>query len=184
MKRRLCLAAFAVVSIFCQAQFILTPSAGLMTEDGPYIITRNGSEAENYEAAKKAVLAAIPDAKIGDLEYEKSFNATSAIKDHRKLPGALIATDWTIEYTIEIECEDGKVMVSFKHIGAIVVRRKGDVIMNVYPSTGANSMLGQMMGNQYIFNSKGTVAKQCKKLKELYESYANNIAKNIEHNLK
>ena len=48
-------ALFALMSLCCNAQFKLTPSAGLMTEDGPYTITKSGSEVENYEAAKKAV---------------------------------------------------------------------------------------------------------------------------------
>lgn len=184
MKRIICFAVFASLAFCCHSQFILTPSAGLMTEDGPYIIQREGTESENYYAAKKAVENAIPDAEIGDLEYEKSFNASSTIKDRRKLPGALIATDWTIDYTIEVECTDGKVMISFKNIGALKAKKKGEVIMNVYPSTGENSMLNQIMGVEYIFNSKGVVAKGCKKLKEIFEEYANTIATKIENNLK
>ena len=38
---------------------------------------------------------------IGDLEYEKSFEASSEYKTHRKLPGALIATDWNIKYKMK-----------------------------------------------------------------------------------
>ena len=185
MKRLIWLAVFTAVSVCCKAQFVLTPSAGLMTEDGPYVISRNGSEAENYEAAKKAVLSAIPDAKIADLEYEKSFNASSAIKDRRRLAGALVKSDLTIEYTLEVECEDGKVMVSFKSNGPMELRtKKGELFMNIYPTTGSNSMLTQVAGVQHIFNSNGNVAKQCKKIKELYESYMNDIVKSIENNLK
>ena len=75
-------------------------------------------------------------------------------------------------------------MVSFKQIGPLEASKKGEVIMNVYPTTGKNSMLMGVSGIQYIFNSKGVVAKGCKKMKEIFEDYANTLVKDIENNLK
>ncbi|MBQ9203044.1 MAG: hypothetical protein IJ155_02250 [Prevotella sp.] len=184
MKKFFCVAALAVVSLCAEAQFVLTPSSGLMTEDGPYIIMREGTEVENYEAAMQAVGRAIPNAEIGEVEYEKSFNVTSAFKERRKLPGAIVATDWNTGYTLFVECAEGKIMVSFKQIGPLEASKKGEVIMNVYPTTGKNSMLMGVSGIQYIFNSKGVVAKGCKKMKEIFEDYANTLVKDIENNLK
>ena len=184
MKKNVLSALFAIVSLCCNAQFVLTPSAGLMTEDGPYTILRNGSESENYDAAKKAVEETIPGVEIGDLEYEKSFEASSEYKTHRKLPGAFIATDWNIKYKMKVESAEGKIFISFEEIGYMEVRRKGELMYNIYPTTGRNSMLGDIAGNHFIFNSKGEVAKGCKKLKELFEDIANNIVKDIERNLK
>lgn len=45
-------------------------------------------------------------------------------------------------------------------------------------------MFTQISGIQYIFNSKGVVAKGCKKMKDIFEEYANSLVKNIENNLK
>ena len=117
-------ALFALMSLCCNAQFKLTPSAGLMTEDGPYTITRSASEAENYEAAKKAVETAISGADIGEIEYEKSFSVTAKYKNRGKLPGALGATDWVIDYTLKIEMSDDKILVSFAKIGNLEVWKR------------------------------------------------------------
>lgn len=184
MKKIISIIALFAISMCCYAQFVLTPSSGLMTEDGPYTIIRDGSESENYYAAKKSIEVAIPDAEIGEAEYEKSFNVTSAFKDHRTLPGALVATDWRIDYTLLIECTDGKIMISFKELGYLEASKKGEVVCCVHPTSGSNSMMGDLLGNHYIFNSKGMVSKGCKKMKTLFEEYANNLVKNIEKNLK
>ena len=184
MKRFL-LALFVTMSQLCNAQFVLTPSAGLMTEDGPFVIKREATEAENYYAAKKAVEQVVAGANVGDQEYEKSFLVTSAFKEHKRLPGALIASYWTVEYTLEIDCSDGQISISFKELGPLAVAsKKGEVFGHVYPTTGRNSMIGNIMGAQYVFNSKGEVAKGCKKLKEIFEDFANNLAKDIENSLK
>ena len=114
---------------------------------------------------------------------EKSFNVSSVIKDRGKLPGALVKTNWSIEYTLEIECDEGKIMLSFKEFGPLEASNK-NFYQAYYPSSGSNSMGKQFAGVQYIFNSKGEIAKGCAKLKTIFEDYANNIAKNIESNLK
>lgn len=181
MKKLILFVAFVVATLCCNAQFVLTPSAGLMTEDGPYTIIRDGSDSENYYAAKKAVESAIPNADIGDLEYEKSFNATSVIKEHSKLPESLATHDWQWNYTLEVECADGKIRISFKHIGALEVWKKGEHLQNIYPSIGKNSMFSI---DHFVFNSKGTVAKGCDKMKKIFEDCANNLVKSIENNLK
>ena len=184
MKKFLSLATFLAISVVVQAQFVLTPDAGLMTADGPYTIVREGTEAENYYAAKKAIENVIPNAEIGDVEYEKTFNVTSVFKNHGKIAGAIVATDQKTEYTLEISCTDGKIMISFKNIGCMEITRKGETYMVVYPKTGKNSWLGQVSGQQYLFNSKGEIAKQCKKLVAMYEDNANNLVKCIENSLK
>lgn len=184
MKRFYLLIAFIAITLCSYAQFVLTPSAGLMTEDGPYIINRSGSEIENYNAAKKVIARVIPNAEMGDVEYEKSFNVTSEFKDKGRLPGAMVKTDWIIKYTLLVTCEDGKISISFKDLGEMEVYRKGERVMNIYPTTGSNSMLGQAAGIQHIFNSKGVVASGCKKLKLMFETKANDLVKEIENNLK
>lgn len=183
MKKYILLTAFVVMSVCCNAQFKLTPSAGLMTEDGPYTILRSGTEAENYEAAKKAVEAAIPDVDVGELENEKSFSATCKYKNHAKLPGALIATDWVVDYTLKVDVTDEKIQISFSEVGSMEIWKKGEVIQYIHPTTGKNSMLRDAMGNHYLFNSKGQIAKGCKKMVLLYENMANGIVKDIEKNL-
>ena len=70
MKKNVLSALFAIVSLCCNAQFVLTPSAGLMTEDGPYTILRNGSESENYDAAKKLSRKPSPEWKLETLNMK------------------------------------------------------------------------------------------------------------------
>ena len=176
-------ALFALMSLCCNAQFKLTPSAGLMTEDGPYTITKSGSEVENYEAAKKAVETAISGAEIGEIEYEKSFSVSAKYKNRGKLPGALGATDWVIDYTLKIEMSDDKILVSFAKIGNLEVWKRGEVLQYIHPTTGKNSMLVDITGNHYLFNSKGEICKGGKKMVALFEEMANGIVKEIERNL-
>ena len=176
-------ALFALMSLCCNAQFKLTPSAGLITEDGPYTITRSASEAENYEAAKKAVETAISGADIGEIEYEKYFSVTAKYKNRGKLPGALVATDWVIDYTLKIEMSDDKILDSFAKIGNLEVWKKGEVLQYIHPTTGENSILVDMTGNHYLFNSKGEICKGGKKMVALFEEMANGIVKEIERNL-
>jgi len=182
MKKYILLTAFAVISLCCNAQFKLTPSAGLMTEDGPYTILKSGTEAENYNAAKRAVEAAVSGAEIGEIEYEKSFAVTAKYKNHRKLPGALVATDWVIDYTLKVEVTDEKILISFSKVGSLEVWKKGEVLLYIHPTTGKNSFLGNF-GNQYLFNSKGEICKGGKKMVALFEDIANGIVKDIEKNL-
>lgn len=183
MKKIFTLAIFATMSLCSNAQFKLTPSSGLMTEEGPYTIMKAGSEAENYEAARRAVEFAIPGADIGDLEYEKSFAVSVVYNAHEKLPGALQATDWSIDYHLKVEAFDGKIEISFTEAGTWVVRRKGEVIQNIYPTTGKNSFSRAVFGHNFLFNSKGKICKGGKKVVAKYEEIANGIVRDIENNL-
>lgn len=184
MKRIIIFAVFAVISLCSYAQFVLTPSAGLMTEDGPYVISRDGTEVENYEAVKKAIDKVIPNGEVGEVEYEKSFNVSSAFKGHGKLPGALVATDREIRYTLFIDCYEGRIQISFKELDAMKVTKNDELLFNIYPTIGKNSMSNQLSGIQYVFNSKGKVASGGKKIKVMFEDYANELVKQIESYLK
>lgn len=182
MRKYILLTAFAVVSLCCNAQFKLTPTAGLITEDGPYTILRSSTEADNYEAAKKAVEAAIPDAQIGELEYEKLFSVVAKYKEHSKIPGALFASDWSIDYTLKVEVTEDKIFISFDKIGSLENRFKNNYFY-VHPTAGKNSMLADLKGGHYLFNSSGQISKGGKKFVALFENMANGIVKNIENNL-
>ena len=184
MKKSVLFAIFAAVSLFCNAQFVLSPSAGLITEDGAYTILREGSESENYHAAQKAVQSAISSADIGELEYEKSFIVGGTYKNHGILKGGMVATDWVIPYELKVEAAEGKILISFTSTGNMEVWKKGEVLFIISPTMGKNSYLNDMMGHRNIFNSKGQVSKGCKSMKELYENMANGIVKDIEKNLK
>lgn len=186
MKKIFLSMVLAAISVCGNAQFQLTPSSGLMTEDGPYIIQHTGTEAENYQAAVRAVQQAIPDANIGELEYEKSFMVTYTKKGHEVLPGAFIAHDWSIENKLKIEASEDKISVSFAETGDFVVRYKGEVISIIYPRMGKTSFQELLAQICYLFNSKGKLAKNVKgasKLVEKYEQMANEIAKAIESKL-
>ncbi|MBQ6749752.1 MAG: hypothetical protein IJR02_03150 [Bacteroidaceae bacterium] len=184
MKKIFLAAMFAVVSLCCNAQFVLTPSAGLMTEDGAYTILREGTESENYHAAKKAVELAIQGVDIGDLEYEKSFLASSIQKGNRRFPGGWSSCDWSILFKIKVETFDGKILISFDSVGNMEASKKGEILAVVYPTMGKNSYLNDLMGQRYIFNSKGQVGKGCQVFKDMYEEIGNSIVKEIENNLK
>ena len=183
MKKSVLFAIFAAVSLCCNAQFVLTPSSGLMTEDGAYTILREGSESENYYAAKKAVQSAFQNADIGELEYEKSFVVGILHKRHSKLYAAMVAGDWEIEFKLKIETQEGKILISYEKVSPLKWEAKGNTSL-VFPTTGKNSAALIMANSRYIFNSKGQVAKNCKKAKELFEDVANGIVKDIESNLK
>ena len=183
MKKYILLTAFAVISLCCNAQFKLTPSAGLMTEDGPYVILKSGTEVENYEAAKRAVEVAISGAEIGEIEYEKSFAVSAKYKNRGKLPGALIASDWVFDYTLKVEVSEDKIQISFTNLGTFEVWQKGEVLQYIHLTTGKNSMREAMTGNHYLFNSKGEISKGGKKMVALFEEIANGIVKDIENNL-
>lgn len=183
MKKSVFVAIFAAVSLCCDAQFVLTPSAGLMTEEGAYTILREGTESENYYVVKKAVESAFPNADIGELDYEKSFVVSILHKRHSRLFGAMVAGDWEIEFKLKIEAQEGKILISYEKVGTLKWDSKGNTAF-VFPTTGKNSTMLIMANSRYIFNSKGQVAKNCKKAKELYEDIANGIVKDIENNLK
>ncbi len=183
MKKCVLFAIFAAVSLCCNAQFVLTPSAGLMTEDGAYTILREGSESENYYAARKAVQSAFTNADIGELEYEKSFVASILHKSHGRLFGSLAAGDWEINFKLKIETQEGKILISYEKVGSLEWESMGNTSF-IFPTTGKNSAALIMANSRYIFNSKGQVAKNCKKAKELFEDVANGIVKDIESNLK
>lgn len=183
MRKFILSAVFAAISLCSNAQFKLTPSNGLMTEEGPYTIMRTGSEVENYETAKKAVEATITGAEIGELEYEKSFAVSAKYKNHGKLPGALVATDWVIDYDLKVEVSEEKIQIFFTKIGCLEVWKKGEIIQYIHPTTGKNSMLVDMTGSHYLFNSKGQICKGGKKAVLIFENMANEIVRNIERNL-
>lgn len=184
MKRFLFSTIVSVISLFSFAQFKLTPSAGLITEDGPYTILRDGTESENYEVAMKAVEAAISDAQIGELEYEKSFAVTARYKTRGKLPGAMAATDWTIDYDLKVEVAENKILIYFTKIGSLVAKKRERLILTIHPTIGNNSMLRDILGNHHLFNSKGEICKGGKKFVAIYEDVANGIVKEIENNIK
>ena len=187
MKKRVLFSIFVVVSLCCNAQFVLTPSSGLMTEDGAYTILREGTESENYYAAKKAVNTAFPNADIGELEYEKSFVTGILHKEHGKLPvsGAYLAGDWKIEFKLKIDTSEGKILVSYEEVGMLEWEsRKVNSTWYIIPAMGNNSIMAELEQKRYVFNSKGQVAKGCKKTKILFEDVANSIVKEIENNLK
>lgn len=183
MKKYILMTVFTVMSLCCNAQFTLTPSAGLITEDGPYTILRSGTAAENYAAAKTAVEAAIPGVDVGELVYEESFSATAKYKNHAKLPGALVATDWVVDYTLKVEVTEEKILISFSEVGSLVASHKGEIIQWIHPTIGSNSMFRDMTGNHYLFNSKGQICKGGKKMVEVFENMANGIVKDIENKL-
>ena len=185
MKKNVLFAIFAAVSLCCNAQFVLTPSSGLMTEGGAYTILREGTESENYYAAQKAVNTAFPNADIGELEYEKSFATSILHKEHGKLPlsGSYVAGDWKIEFKLKIDASEGKVLVSFEEVGMLEWGR-GTQTWYIIPAMGSNSIMAELEQKRYVFNSKGLVAKGCKKTKKLFEDVANGIVKDIENNLK
>jgi hypothetical protein len=174
----------ALIPVCCNAQFKLTPSAGLMTEDGPYTILRFGTETENYEAAKHAVESAIPEVDVGEIEYGKSFSATAKYKNHSKLlPGHLRATDWEIDYTLKVDVTEEKIIVSFSEVGSLVAWVKEGFGIQYHPTIGQNSWVYAITDGGYLFNSKGQISKGHKRLVELYENIANEIIKDIEKNL-
>ena len=183
MKTLVLTAAMFFISLCCNAQFKLTPTAGLITEDGPYTILRSGVEADNYEAAKKAIKATIPNAEIIDVEYEKSFSVIASCKQHGKLPGDLVASDWVIPYKLKIEASDDKIQISFEEIGTLERRSKRGEVFYIHPTTGKNSMLVDMTCNHYLFNSKGKVGKRAQRYVLFFEEFANGIVKEIENNL-
>ncbi len=184
MKNLVLTAVLFLISICCNAQFKLTPTAGLITEDGPYTILRNGTETDNYEAAKKAIKVTIPSAEIIDVEYEKSFSVITSYKKHGKLPGDLVATDWAIPYKLKIEASEDKIQISFEEIGSLERRDKKGWVFYIHPTSGKNSMLMDMSNNHYLFNSKGKVGKRAQRYVSFFEEIANGIVKDIENNLK
>lgn len=181
MKRLYLIAIVSVISLYCNAQFKLTPSAGLVTEDGPYTIMRPGTESENYEAVWKAVEKAIPDAEMGELEYEKSFAVNAIYKTRAKLPSALIATDWVLEYDLKVEVAEDKILIFFSNIGTLKATAKlGNNTFLFFPTMGKNTMISP---NRYLFNSKGQICKGGKKMVAIFENIANGIVRDIENNL-
>ena len=83
----------------------------------------------------------------------------------------------------KVDVTDEKIQISFSEVGNMEIWKKGEVIQYIHPTTGKNSMLRDAMGNHYLFNSKGQIAKGCKKMVLLYENMANGIVKDIEKNL-
>lgn len=183
MRRLFTLSVLLTIALCAQAQFMLTPSNGLMTADGGYTISRTGSESENYYAAKTAIQAVIPEVEIADVDYEKSFIAKSVYKHHGRMPGAAAKTDWFLEYALKIEASDDGIIIFFEKTGDIEYQKKGHFLGYVHPTTGSNSLLSDIAGHHYIFNSKGEVARMCKKLVAFYEDFANNLVKDIEEKL-
>lgn len=182
MKKIILSAAFALMGVCCNAQFVLTPNAGLLADNGAYVINHLGTEEENYNIAKKAAISAFSDAQFVDLESNKSFKILYVYKNHDKLPGALIATDWTIKFTLKIETQNDKVLVSFDEAGIWEAQNK-NAAFNMIPSAGKNTMLKSASGITYMFNSKGKPTKGGKKIITAYENIANGIVRDFESEL-
>lgn len=184
-KKTLFLALFTMLVLCCKAQFVLTPSGDLLTEDGSYVIQKIGAEEENYEAVEKAIKAVLPNAQISEDEYMKSFSVRDVYKTHAKLPGALKASDWEMNFSFRVEVDTDKIMITFNRAEAVKAHFGSQIGgQTIYPYSGKNSMLTQMGGVLYLFNSKGKVSKGGKKMKAFYEDHANGIVNSIENNLK
>lgn len=183
MKKYCIYAVLMLVSGICNAQFVLTPTAGLVAENGVYTISRNGTEKENYDVVKEAIAAVYEDAEIGEEEIEKTVLATIVYKKRFKQAGALVAADHKMEFTLRFETEDGKINVSFTKTGEWETRtKKGELIQIIHMDMGKNNPL-KSTGNFHMFNSKGQIAKGGKKAKEQYEQIANEIVKSIENEI-
>lgn len=182
MKKTILLTLFTITVLSSNAQFTLTPSGMLLTENGSYTITLSKTEEENYDAVKKAIRAILPEAQISE-DYMKLI-VKDKYKTHDKLPGALKASDWEMDYSFNIEINADKIAISFDKAKPIIQHIKGEGTMNIYPFSGKNNFLAQAGGRQFLFNSKGKICSGGKKLKAFYEQHANNIVKNIETHLK
>ena len=146
-------------------------------EGGVHTILRQvETESENYYEAKKAATSAYPDANIREIEREKSFVVDILHKRHSKLPGAMVASDWEINFILKITASESNIQISFEKLGNLKWEG-GDLI---FPTAGANIMMTMY---RHIFNSKGEVAKGLKKAKLLYEEIANGIVRDIEKNI-
>lgn len=184
MKRSILLAVMAMVSVFCNAQFKLTPTAGLMTEDGPYIIQRNASEEENYEVAKQAIMNTIQGAEIGEQEVENTFYVTSKFADFSKLPGTLFKLHWRIDYKLKVQVTEDKILIYFDELGSLVTTLKNQSYEYI-PQSGKNSQwILNTKEIMYLFNSSGEVATGASKLVKFFETKANELVKTIENNIK
>lgn len=174
----------SLFSVCSNAQFKLYPGV-LKTNDGPYTILRNGSEADNYEAAQSAVEAVVPDAEINPLEYRKSFSVSLLHTYYGKL-FFTYAKYWDFTYVMRIDAFDDKIQISFDEIGTIMVWNVKDKILfeRFSPTSGKHSLMTELAGDDRpLFNRKGKVAWHCKKIILKIEEFANGIVKKIENNL-
>lgn len=175
----------SLFSVFSNAQFKLYPGV-LKANDGPYTILRNGLEADNYEAAQRAIETAVPDAVVNPLEYGKSYSVLILHTYYGKLSD-VVARYWDFSYVMKVEAFDDKIQISFDEIGTINVWNVKDEILSerFSPTSRKHTLMTELAGDDRpLFNSKGKVAFGCKKIILKTEEIANGIVKDIENNLK
>ncbi len=165
MKKYFLLAIMSLFTFIAKAQFVLTPSDGLKSEDNRYTIKRIGNELENYCAAKEAVKAVIPGAVIVDVEYEKVFLVKAEATIKAKVAG------WPLTlagpYTLKFEADNGAILTSFEYLGELKNTGKRDIVL--IPGTGVNTIMSPF----YVFNSSGDLKQ--KKAKVAIEEWANGL---------
>lgn len=180
MKKCFIIVMLGIIAIASRAQFVLTPSNGLTTSDNAYSINITGSEVENYYTAKKAISKVLPEAVIGEVEYEKSFTASSKAKVKMKVKSAFKSLDFVADYTLKIETGDNMISISFNELKEFEYRKKSnnEPIGWVIPTIGRNDLWTNIANVFYVFNSKGDLKQP--KCKQAIEDWANGLVNTIE----
>jgi hypothetical protein len=174
MKKILFVTLLSISTLLVKAQFVLTPNDGLKTDENVYTIKRAGTELENYQAAKNAVKAVIPNAVIEEPEFEKVFTAKAEALIKTKVAGWPLTLSGA--YTIKVETDNDKILISYMELGMLKNTGKRDIVL--YPCSGVNTIMSPF----YVFNSSGDLKQ--KKAKVSIEAWANDLVHQIEESLK
>lgn len=151
------------------AQFVLTPSDGLVYPGGAYTINRNASVDENIQAAENAIKQIVPTAVIEkDSKIKNRFTASANATIKMGKSGAR-AFNHNGSYTVGVEASEQFIKIRFLNLSQFE-HEQGSILV---PWKSAEKTIL----NIFIFKSDGSV--RHKKAKLAIEDWANNLVLSI-----
>lgn len=161
--------ALVLTSVQVHAQFVLTPTEGLVYPNGAYTINRNASVDENIQVAENAIKQIVPAAVIEkDSNVKDRFTATANATIKMSKSGAR-ALDHNGSYTLGVEASEQSIKIRFLKLSQFE-HEQGSILV---PWKSADKTII----NIFIFKYDGSV--RHKKAKLAIEEWANNLVQSI-----
>ena len=151
------------------AQFVLTPTDGLVIPNGAYTINRNASVDENVQVAESAIKQIVPAAVIEkDPNVKDRFTATANATIKMGKSGAR-AFNHNGSYTLGVEASEQSIKIRFLNLSQFE-HEQGSIIVPWKPAA-------KTIVNIFVFKYDGSV--RHKKAKLAIEEWANNLVRSI-----
>ena len=170
MKKRIFWAIiFAVSFVSVHAQFVLTPSDGLVYAQGVYTINRQATIEQNLQAASNAIKWVIPDAVIEQDPQNSNTLFASAKAVIKMGKSGAMSLNHKGTYTLGIEASTEGITIRFVRLSQFE-HEQGSIIAPWKPDE-------KTIINYFVFKYDGKV--RHKKAKLAIENWANDLVQEI-----